>query len=506
MTAAVQVDPDPVIGWTRPSRRTFAANLTWLLPAFGSALLSWLLGGFTLQPESLIRSAVVGGVFVLLMIFEMFTAITTRYRVTRDRFELTKGWLFRSRKSVSRSRIRSVQTTAGPVQRLLGLQRVKVSAGQAAQQDTITLSGLRVADADRLRAELGSAGEEDTEADPDTLLVFRRDWLRYAPLTVWGVGGVALLALVGYRGLGVFGLQPEQVWAWAAQLLGPWPLWQLVLAGVVLLILLGIALSMIVFVEEWWRLRLSRSGRDWLSMERGLLAHRRLGLDLRRLRGLILSEPLLGRMAGGARVEPLSVSAAAEEDEENKSGSMRYLTPVIPRAEAAELAGRVLPLAPDLADPELVRHPPAARRRRIDRGFAGFMIMSAGLLITAVATGQPGWWLGVGIAVVGTVPLAILFGGAAYRSLGHGSRSGHLIIRSGLLDRRTTVLAHDGIIGWRISQSPLQRRSDLLSLTATSEAGRRGGCTVPDLAPAQAADLIRRTGVAAGRSGESRRS
>ncbi|WP_152362502.1 PH domain-containing protein [Microlunatus speluncae] len=491
-----QVEPAVVIDWTRPSRRTFAANLTWLLPAFGSALLSWLIGGFTLQPEPLIRSAVIGGIFVLLMVAEMITASTTRYRVTADRFELTKGLLFRTRKSVARSRIRSVQTTAGPVQRLLGLQRIKISAGQAAQQDTITLSGLRVADADRLRAALRPTGADAAEADPDTLLIFSRDWLRYAPLTVWGVGGVALLALVGYRGLGVFGLQPEQVWAWAAPLLGSWPLWQLVLAGVVLLVGLGIALSMIVFVEEWWRLRLSRSGRDWLSMERGLLAHRRLGLDLRRLRGMILSEPLLGRLAGGARVEPLSVSAAAEEDEENKSGSMRYLTPVIPRDEAAELAGRVLPEAPSLADPELVRHPPAARRRRVVRGLVVSMIIVAGLLITALVTDQPWWWLGVGLAMIIVVPLAVLLGTAEYRSLGHGSRGGHLILRSGLLDRRTTVLAHDGIIGWRISQSPLQRRAGLLTLTATSAACRRGGCTVADLAPDQAADLIRATGVA----------
>jgi putative membrane protein len=489
-----------LIDWTRPSRRSFAANLTWLLPAFGSALLSWLLGGFTLQPEALIRSAVIGGVFVVLMIFEMITALTTRYRVTADRFELTKGWLFRSRKSVARSRIRSVQTTAGPVQRLLGLQRVTVSAGQAAERDTIALSGLRVADADRLRAELRSDAADPSGTDPDAgpaaLLVFRRDWLRFAPLTVWGVGGVVVLALVGYRGLGVFGIQPEQVWETAVRLLGPWPLWQLVLTGAVLLVLLGVALSVAVFVEEWWRLRLSLSGRDWLSMERGLLAHRRLGLDLRRLRGMVLSEPLLGRLAGGARVEPLAVAAAAQEDEENKSGSMRYLTPVIPRDEAAELAGRVLPRSPSASQTELIRHPRAALRRSVIRAAVGFLIIVAALVIIAALTGQGAWWVAAAGTAVVAVPLAVLLGRATYRSLGHRSKDGYLIMRSGLLDRRTSVLAHDGVIGWRIRQSPMQRRSGLLSLTATSAAGRRGGCTVPDLAPAQAADLIRRTTVA----------
>lgn len=488
-----------VIDWTHPSRRTFLANLTWLLPAVGSAFLSWLFGGFTLQPEPLIRSAVIGGIFVLVMIFEMIKTATTRYRVVGDRLEVDRGGLVRARKSVARARIRSVQVTAGPVQRLLGLQRVTVSGGQSSERDAIVLSGLRVADADRLRAALDAAEAppDQPAQEPGTLLSFRRDWLRYAPLTVWGVGGVVLLALVAQRGLGVLGIQPEQVVAWAAGVLGPVPPWQLGLIGAALLLVLGVALSLIVFVEEWWRLRLTRTASGWLAMERGLLAHRRLGLDLRRLRGVIISEPLLGRLAGGARVEPLTVAAAAEKDEENKSGSLRYLTPVVPRDEAADLAARLLPDAPPLTAPVLRPHPRTALRRRLIRSVLVVLRIEAVPVITALLTGQTIWWIVAATLFVVALPVALVLARAGYRTLGHAVRDGFVIMRSGVIDRRTTALARDGIIGWRIRQSPLQRRSGLMTLTATSAAGRHGGCTMPDLAPKQAEDVINEIGLGA---------
>lgn len=321
-------------------------------------------------------------------------------------------------------------------------------------------------------------------------MTFRRTWQRYAPLTVWGVGGVVLLALVAQRGLGVVGVQPEQVLAWATAVLGPLPPRQLGLIGGVLLLVLGVALSMIVFVEEWWRLRLTRTRSGWLSMERGLLAHRRLGLDLRRLRGLIISEPLLGRLAGGARVEPLTVAVSAEEDEENRSGSLRYLTPVIPQAEATGLAEQLLPHLPSPPAQGLQRHPWAAFRRRLVRSVGVVLLVELALMIIARLTGQPAWWLVAAMLAAVALPGSVLLARAAYRALGHDARDGFLIMRSGVADRRTTALARDGIIGWRIRQSPFQRRSGLMTLTATSAAGRRSGCTVPDLAREQAAELI----------------
>jgi len=47
------------------------------------------------------------------------------------------------------------------------------------------------------------------------------------------------------------------------------------------------------------------------------------------------------------------------------------------------------------------------------------------------------------------------------------------VTRFGSLTRRRTIVATDTIIGWRIHQTWFQRRSGLISLTATTAAGHQ---------------------------------
>ncbi len=71
------------------------------------------------------------------------------------------------------------------------------------------------------------------------------------------------------------------------------------------------------------------------------------------------------------------------------------------------------------------------------------------------------------------LPLAAALAADRYRSLGHRLTDGWLITRTGSLVRRRSVLSTDGIIGWRIHQSWFQRRQGLVSLAATTAAGRQ---------------------------------
>ena len=48
-----------------------------------------------------------------------------------------------------------------------------------------------------------------------------------------------------------------------------------------------------------------------------------------------------------------------------------------------------------------------------------------------------------------------------------------MITSQGTLVRRRSILATEGIIGWRIHQSWFQRRQGLVTLTATTAAGRQ---------------------------------
>jgi putative membrane protein len=71
------------------------------------------------------------------------------------------------------------------------------------------------------------------------------------------------------------------------------------------------------------------------------------------------------------------------------------------------------------------------------------------------------------------LPLAAALAADRYRSLGHLLTGGWLVTRTGSLVRRRSVLSTDGIIGWRIHQSWFQRRQGLVSLAATTAAGRQ---------------------------------
>ena len=174
-------------------------------------------GGFGEGPWALIGV----GVPILLGVVRY---LTTTYRVTDDRVELRHGLLHRHTLSTHIDRVRTVDITASPVHRVLGLATVVVGTGSTASDDNrIKLDGLRRADAAALRTRLfdGSpattptttsttapaASEQTDHAPPGTPAAaapasgplvaarFSPRWIWYAPFTGSVLAaGAALLA------------------------------------------------------------------------------------------------------------------------------------------------------------------------------------------------------------------------------------------------------------------------------------------------------------------------
>jgi putative membrane protein len=69
------------------------------------------------------------------------------------------------------------------------------------------------------------------------------------------------------------------------------------------------------------------------------------------------------------------------------------------------------------------------------------------------------------------LPVAAMLAADRYRNLGHAVVGNALISRAGSLLRRRIVLAVPGVIGVTLRQSVFQRRSGLLTVTATTAAG-----------------------------------
>ena len=402
---------------------------------------------------------------------------TTTYQVTPTHVQVRRGLLRRRELSVPRDRIRSVDLTSRPMHRVLRLSRVVIGTGRSDRGDEgVTLDALSTADAARLRRELlhrstvdtvDTTVTEDGTAPVPAIATLSPRWIRFGPFTLSGIatiGVVVATAADAFRGdrtgLAGFGLLRSLVNDLAAQPVA------LVLAEVAIGAAIVVAvLSAIAYVLAFWNFRLVRQ-EGTLHVTRGLLTTRSTTIELRRLRGAEISEPLLLRVVGGARCLAITTGLRVGRGAEH-GGSV--LLPPAPVAEAERVASEVLSdPAPVTARPR--RHGPRARLRRHVRT-AAFATLVTGALAGAWSTAAwPAWpWL-VALALF---PAGVVLAEDRYRNLGHALSDGWLVFRHGSLVRRRYMLAGEGVIGWTFRRSFFQRRAGLATLTATTAAGHQ---------------------------------
>jgi putative membrane protein len=416
--------------------------------------------------------------------------LTTRYRITPDQVQLRTGLLRRRVVATPADRVRTVDVTAHPLHRLLGLAKVEVGTGISdRKREGLVLDGLPADAARRLRAELlhrdasglPTALDADWAAVPTPepeLELLRLDprWVRYAPFTLSGVlTGLAIIGL-GWRIISQSQVDPNRIGAveTANRHLRDTP---------VVLDIVQVTLAIAVFVSvlsvagyalAFWNFRLTQHVQGGtLHVARGLITTRGTSIEMRRLRGVEMSEPLLLRLVGGARL--LAVTTGLRVGR----GAERGGTLLVPPAPAAEvvrvgsivLAGEVAMTGPinALVCP-LQQHGPAARRRRIIRSLVPTLVLLATAALLWRFADAPGWLPVVALVFVAvSVPLGL----DRYAALGHRLAGPYLVSRFGSLVRRRVALEVDGIIGWNLRQTFLQRRVGLTTLAATTAAGRQ---------------------------------
>lgn len=389
-----------------------------------------VLGSATQNP---LWSLIGVGAIVVLGLARWFT---TSYRIDSQDIALRTGLLQRNELSIPRNRIRSVQTEARLLHRLLGLTVLRVSTGQEAKGDNaFELDAVRTEQVAGLRAVL--LGEQhDTVPEAGRLASWKPSWLRYSPLSWSGLAAVgAALGMVYQAGFG----DRLQSWMVAALLVASVPL--------------SIGRSLLTYGN----LVLTRRA-DTLNLVHGLLRVRDHTYDVRRLRGGTLREPLLVRALGGARLDAVMTGVAG-------AGESSLLLPPCPAATARgvlmELTGE-----PVAVTGPLVVHGPAAGRRRWFRALAVPVAAAAVLPFTSA----PGWVWGLWVVVV------IASAGLAYdrvRALGHRVDADWLVTRSGSVERRRDCVQTAGIVGWTVRQTWFQRRAGVATLVAATAAGTK---------------------------------
>ena len=430
--------------------------------------------------------------------------VTTTYRITAEQVQLRTGLVRRKTISTPADRVRSVDVTASALHRVLGLAKVEIGTGSHESGSGLSLDSLTVAEAAGLRAELlhhsaaavsdrtgaeasrdlpGSGTSPDTPdadraavparwaaapAEQETELA-RMDprWLRFAPFTMSGVLGAAAILGIGSRLLDQTGINAGEVGPIRGGLayLQRTPIWVDVLQGLVVLVVFVTLLSIGGYALSYWGFRLTRHPHGSLHVTRGLLTRRATSIEERRLRGIELAEPLLLRAVHAARLSGITTGLKSKG---GTDGGSSMLLPPAPVEVALEVATRIL-RDPAPVEVPLTAHGPAAWQRRFTRALIwAFLLVVASA--AAVWSGGPQW---VVVAALATIPLAAMLAADRYRSLGHAIAGRFLVTRAGSFLRRRDVLECDGIIGWNLRQSFFQRRAGLVTLTATTAAGRQ---------------------------------
>jgi putative membrane protein len=416
--------------------------------------------------------------------------LTTRFRIADGRVELRRGLLNKHVLSTPIDRVRTVDVTASPIHRVLGLTTVRIGTGTASKkgEDELDLDGLRTRAAEALRAQLlhrsvsAELPEEATTADNTRGVVrFEAGWLRYAPFTSSGLIIAAAVLGAGSQLLNGLGLWEHLAVDETAERVS-----RLSLLVVVPVVLVGLAvvasvLSVVGYVVQNYGFTLvyTRSDHAW-HLRRGLLTTRETSMDANRLRGVSLGEPLGLRLANGAR---LSAVVTGLDHDERGSGT---LVPPAPREVVTGVAAQVLGTSEPVIAP-LVGHGPAATRRRFTRALVVPALVTVGATVLTFAADVP--WETI---LLGPIALAVGYGLAVDRSrtLGHALVGGYLVSRAGSLVRRRVALETQAVIGWNFSDTWFQRRVGLTTLVATMAGGRQS-VTVLDVPEATGTALAR---------------
>ena len=447
--------------------------------------------------------------------------LTTRYRITPTVIEVRKGLLSRKHLTVPRDRVRTVDVSAHPLQRMLRLVKVQIGTGTSGHHhESVDLDGLPTNVATTLRAELlhrartrpealpkpvvtGAPAERAGASDPVTtdpattdpattaapapveteIVRLNPRWIWFAPATLSGaVTGLAVIGLA-WRVLNEAQVNPAEIGVVSTTLdhLETTPIWLDVLQVGVGVVLLVTALSVAGYLLTFWGFRLSRHEGGTLHVTRGLLTTRATSIEERRLRGIDRTEPLLLRAVGGARLSAIATGLRAGRGA-TRGGEV--LLPPAPRHVAADVEATVLRTpAPGAA--QLLPRGRAARRRRYTRALTVTATVDVALAAWWWFGPLPGW---VVLASLFALPFAALLARDRFHNLGHAVVDGHLVTQLGSLVRRRAVLDESGIVGITLRRSWFQRRNKLTSLIATTAAGQQK-YAVPDLDDAAALRL-----------------
>jgi len=350
-----------------------------------------------------------------------------RYRLTDTELQVESGVLTRRSRRVPLARLQSVDVVRPLFARFLGLAELRLEVVGGSGGAEAPLSYLGEQEAHQLRARLldlaagRSAGDSSVPAEQEQVLVV----VPLGPLIWSTLLGPPLVVMVGLLVVLVVAAAVDLTLV-GGVLLGAVPL------------LIGVGSFAVRRMLTEYGFTVAESG-DGLRLRHGLLETRNSTIPAGRVQTVRITEPLLWRPFGWARVEvDVAGYSAGGGEEQTSTGA---LLPVAPREFAHRLVARVLGGAP----PAVGDRPPRAARWR--------------------------------------APLS-------HRRLAIGLDAFHVVSTHGVLTTTTEVVPLTKVQSLRLTQGPLQRRLGLTSLHVDTAGRRLPGTVAPHRGDAEAARLL----------------
>jgi putative membrane protein len=417
------------------------------------------------------------------------------YRIEGNELITQQGILERKQRSIPLERIQEIRVEQGVLHRVFDVvdAKIETGGGEGAEASLSVLSRSEVERlrravferVDKIKAETGKAPAEGRVAVAAERAVIRRLGLK--DLVLIGLTTnhlISALALAGalwnfaddllperfYRRAGeVFYRESSRFFMHDAALVVA-----VTIIGALAVILIGMIFSTVAAIVRFYGFTLSLGGED-LHRRYGLLTRRSSSLPRQRIQVLEIEEKFFRRLFGLATLR--ADTSGGQRDKEDDNSGRDVLLPIMRRG---AVDGLLRNFFPDF-DAGVTE---GAEWRRVSRlAISRSVIKGATVCALVAAILFAGAWRISALWPLALLPLVYFISAANYQNLGYALSERYFCARRGWVGRSTHIVPINKIQAVEVSQSPIDRRLGLatLSVDTAGQAYTGGGPQISNL-------------------------
>lgn len=405
-----------------------------------------------------------------------------RYRFEDGELYIQKGMFVRKKRYIQQQRVQSIDITAGLLQRIFGLVKLKIETAGGGLEPEIQLIAISRGEAEEIRSKLlnkviaadleapESCGQEE-DGKPELTWKLKQNRLVIAALTSSGIGLTlsAVIALFSQVEQFIPDAYYEQIMGLVSRTqLSAFAVW------ILIIILLSWFLSFLGTVLKYGHFTIETYPNE-IVISRGLLEKRQLTIHPDRVTAVRIVRNIFRQPIGFATVYVESAGGGTRDEQ--------LSTVLIPIARNNEIAALLADVLPRYAHPVKLEGAP---RRAILRFCFPFVIFP---LLLALGIGY--FWSPYGYYVLLLALFGTGLGYLQYRDAGAGIVGQFIAVRFRKLSQVHIISFKPKIQAAETRVSPLQRRKKLSSFrfsVLSSVVGK--SFTVPHLDERQAGQLL----------------